>query len=78
MSATNALALSCWSIPRQSEFPGISHDGRRFQGLPSSSRSNVGNVIILDNAPTSIWRNDVEIAIDLSARLRSRSEARRR
>ena len=67
MSATNALALSMMVNPLgQSEFPGVSMTGGRFQGLPVIVSEYVGSVIILVNANDIYLADDGEIAIDLS------------
>ena len=67
MSATNALALSMLVNPLgQSEFPGISMTGGRFQGLPVIVSEYVGNVIILVNANDIYMADEGGIAIDLS------------
>lgn len=67
MSATNALALSMLVNPLgQSEFPGISMTGGRFQGLPVIVSEHVGNVIILVNASDIYLADEGGIAIDLS------------
>jgi hypothetical protein len=67
MSATNALALSMMvNALGQSEFPGISMTGGRFQGLPVIISEHVGNVIILVNASDIYLADEGGIAIDLS------------
>lgn len=67
MSATNALALSMMVNPLgQSEFPGVSMTGGRFQGLPVIVSEYVGNVIILVNANDIYLADEGGIAIDLS------------
>jgi hypothetical protein len=67
MSATSALALSMMVNPLgQSEFPGISMTGGRFQGLPVIVSEHVGDTIILVNASDIYLADEGGIQIDLS------------